>query len=254
MTLAFSVMLAVLVWFSMNAEVSSEGATQSGKGGNNSGDKGGEIAALADRCSTSVGEDGFGDVIISNRLTISNESGEIPVPCRVRLGEGGWLQLNNVKLTSQHLSISDYRPNGETRVVFNNSDLIASGRHGFLLQLSDAADSVSMNNTDLDYPLSVWVRISDLSPNAEIGGGRIQVNNSSVRAADPESEDGIQFVTGEVGGKAKFSKVVLDTGEPQSEYQNALLFAGECEVHQVEGFPNRCGPRAILNGLEEDVQ
>jgi hypothetical protein len=78
------------------------------------------------------------------------------------------------------------------------------------------------------------------------------VTNSLVRAAAPESQDGIQFVAGEVGGKARFNKLRLDTGEPEGEYQNALLFAGECEARQVEGFPNRCGTEAILQGLEED--
>lgn len=55
----------------------------------------------------------------------------------------------------------------------------------------------------------------------------------------------------EFGGKAKFNKLILDTGEPEGEYQNALLFAGDCKAKQVEGFPNRCGPEAIMEGLQD---
>lgn len=244
--------LLLVAWFDIGSSNDRAKGTEPGSetggpaqpnGGNN-----GTLDDLASRCAQSVGEDGFGEVSIEGRLIVSNETGEILVPCRVRLERGGHLQLNNVKLRSKHLVISDYEPNGKTRVRFNNSDLIASGKFGFLLQLSDAEDSVAVHRSTLNYPLSVWVRISGQAQNSP-GGGRIEVKNSTARAADPESEDGIQFVAGEIGGKAEFNKLTLDTGKPEGEYQNALLFAGDCKTKQVEGFPNRCGPEAMLQGL-----
>lgn len=117
-TLASVAVLAALAWLSISAIVGPAQANRNGEAGNSRGGKDAEITKLANQCSASVGEDGFGNVTIDRRLTISNESGEIPVPCRIRLNEGGSLKLNNVDLASKHLSISDYQPNGETRVVF----------------------------------------------------------------------------------------------------------------------------------------
>lgn len=252
MALAVIALLSLLAWFVAGAGDYLGGARQNNGGNDGNGAvQNGGLDDLAARCASSIGEDGFGRVTIDRHLTISGETGEISVPCRVRLERGGWLQLNNVELRSKHLSISDYEPNGETRVGIKNSELTATGPHGFLLQLSDAEDSVSIHHSKIDYPLSVWVRISDLNPEVEAGGGRMDVTNSTVRADDPESEDGIQFVADEIGGEAKFNKLRLDTGVLEGEFQNAMLFAGECEVHQVEGYPNRCGPEAIVDGLQE---
>lgn len=252
MAFAVIVLLALLVWFGLGAGDYVGGAQQNNaRNDNNGGGRNGGLEDLASKCTSSVGEDGFGSVTIDRRLIISGENGEISVPCRVRLEKGSSLRLNNVKLRTKHLSISDYEPNDETPVRIENSELIATGRHGFLLQLSDAEDSVEVRRSKIDYPLSVWVRVSDLDQEAEVGGGRIAVTNSTVRADDPESADGIQFVAGEIGGKAKFNKLKLDTGAPEGEFQNAILFAGECKVQRVEGYPNRCGTEAILEGLQE---
>lgn len=215
-------------------------------------DRNDTLADLAARCVRSVGEDGYGYATIDYRVTVSNEVGEIPVPCRIRPERDGWLQLNNVDLRSKHLSISDYGTNGETRVIVNNSNLLAAGRHGFLLQLSDAQDSVAARNSTIDYPLSVWVQISGQAEDAP-GGGRIEVSNSVVRAADPQSDDGIQLVAGELGGRARFLNLKLDAGDLKSDCQNALLFAGDCQATRVEGFPNRCGPQEMLQRLEKDT-
>lgn len=251
MTAIVAGVLAPLLWFAAGSEerVPKDQQGSAVEAGQANSNRGSTIGELASRCARSVGEDGFGEVAIKRRLTISNQRGEIPVPCRVRLERDGWLTLNNVELESSHLSISDYEPNGETRVRFNNSELTASGGHGFLLQLSDAEDSVAIRNSTLDYPLSVWVRVSDRAEES-FGGGRIEVLNSEVRAADPESEDGIQFVAGEVGGEARFLNLELDTNDPRSGYQNALLFADECVARQVEGLPDQCGPEAMLGGLD----
>lgn len=75
--------------------------------------------------------------------------------------------------------------------------------------------------------------------------------NSEVRAAGPESEDGIQFVAGEIGDEARFLNLELDTGDLRSGYQNALLFAGECVARKVEGLPDRCGSEVMLENLKE---
>lgn len=173
----------------------------------------------------------------------------------MRLERGGSLKLDNVRLLSKHLLVSDYEPNGETKVQLNNSDLVASGRHGFLLQLSDAEDSLAVHHSTLDYPLAVWARVSDRAKTAadSPGGGLIEVTNSKVLARDPQSDDGIQFVAGEIGGRAKFLKLRLDTAEPAAGFQNALLFAGECRAEQVEGAPNRCDARAVLDGLRSST-
>jgi len=256
MAFAVAALLSLLVWFAAGGHEQLDGAQQGSQSdrntdqaGEKSGGGNGTLTNLASMCASSVGEDGYGKVTIDHHLTISNETGEIPVPCRMHLERGGWLKLNKVQLRSKYLSVSDYGSNGETRVVVNNSDLLATGRHGFFLQLFDAEDSVAVHHSTFDFPLSVWVRISDQREDAP-GGGRIEVTNSTVRSVDPQSEDGIQFVAGELGGEARFSKLRLYTGEPEGEYQNALLFAGECEPQQVEGFPNRCGPEAMLQGLE----
>lgn len=202
------------------------------------------IKELAEGCASSIGQGDFGEFKIDRRVIISNEDGQIPVPCKVSLGFGGELTLNNVQLRTRNLIITDGKPNGKSRVRLENSTLTGVERSGFFMRLSDAEDSLSMHRWTLDYPLSVWARVFGEVSGAQ-GGGRIDITASEIRSLDPKSE-GIQLVTSSAGGVGNFVGLKLKTVEWNPDIapnvQNALLVAGECRTERVEGFTGACDP------------
>lgn len=193
-----------------------------------------QLQQIADSCMNSVGEDGFGLATIDGDLIISNETAEITVPCHVQLLSGANLTLNNVRLTSRHLEISDDGSNGESHIRFQDSALVGLEDSGFAIDLADSEDSVSLHSSTIDYALSVWIRIygeDDASP----GGGLIEVVDSMLRSMATNSE-GIILSASENGGIGRFVRVTFLTLEDTTR----LLFAGDCRAQVIVGAPERC--------------
>lgn len=193
------------------------------------------IKMLADACASSVGADGFGGVTISGKTIISNEAGEITVPCRLRFAPGASLTLNNVRLSSRHLSIRDVEQSGATTVRVENSQLLGAADSGFLLDLYDSQDWFALHNSTISYDRSVWVRVSG-NRATELGGGRIDVTNSTIRSFGQTSE-GIQLVAGESnGGRAQLLALTLESPAEK------IVFAEDCKAIRLVGAPSECGP------------
>lgn len=206
------------------------------------------IRELAERCASSKGQNRFGEVKIDRKVIVSNEAGEITVPCKVNLALGGELTLNKVQLRTKHLVITDYKPNGENRVRVENSTISGDGESGFLLRLSDPVDRLGFHHSNFDYPLSFWASVQGTTDGGNEGGGRIDVTASEIRSSDPKSE-GIQLIASDVVGVGNFVGLKLNTVEWNPRIapgdKNTILLADSCHVEQVEGFTGPCDPDNI---------
>lgn len=197
--------------------------------------EGGSLVALDAECRDSLGDDGFGAVTIDERTIISNETGEITVPCRLTLTSEGDLTLNNVRLTTSHLVVQDGDAVATQRLRFDNSTLTGTPDSVFLLDLYDEDDTFSLHRSTLDYDASVWIRVVG-NRDAEAGGGRLTVTNSTVRSLG-ERTQGVQLVAGASnGGRATFTSLTVETPG------DVVLLAENCRATSLVGASPECGP------------
>lgn len=193
------------------------------------------IEALAADCAADIGGDGFGSATIDRELIISNETGEIGVPCRILLIGGGELKLNNVHLTARHLVLRDDDQAAAQTIQFDNSELTGAPDSGFLLDLHDEGDAVAIHNTVIAFDRSVWIRVVG-NRDDQVGGGRLTVTNSTMRSTGAGTQ-GIQLVAGDShGGRAVFNSLTLDTPG------DVVLLAEDCKANGLIGAPPECGP------------
>lgn len=208
------------------------------------------LANLAGDCESSVGDDGYGVFKVERPTVISSEDGEIGVPCKIRLERGGSLALNDVNLRTKNLVVSDYGSNGESKIRIEDSMLTGVGQTAFFVQLSDAADSIAIESSTLDYPGAIWTRAFGPVDGGDPDGGRVNVTASTLRSLGPETE-GIQLIVGSETGVGNFVDLQIETVQLDPDLdpraRKALLVAGECRMERVTGYGDAvCDPEDAL--------
>ncbi len=192
---------------------------------------------LAGRCLSSVGEDGYGIVEVTRDLTISNVEGEISVSCTLHLRNTATLTINNSQLRTRNLIISDDRPDSQTSTFkVEHSTLSGVGSVAMVVDLRHPRDTIAVHNSTIGYDLGVWVTAGGIGSGTDVGGGKVEVIDSTVRSTGTASR-GIRIAASSFGGVGNF---VNDTFQTPAANGLAILYAGTCHEERVTGAPAGC--------------
>ena len=192
------------------------------------------------QCSNSVGSDGFGSATVDRDLAVLNQSDTLSTPCIIHLANGATITINNSQLKTAHVLVTDEGASGHGSVItIQHSTLIGAGQSGLLVRLVHASDRVTLEESTIDYPLSVWVLVMGLGSGSDADGGYVEAIGSTFRSNDPGSQ-GIRLVAGPGAGVGNF---VNDTFQTPYSFGLALLLAGTCHEQRIQGAPRVCSLR-----------
>lgn len=191
---------------------------------------------LAAACAQKLDAQGFGAATVSGTLQAINETVILPVPCIITLADGASLRLVNSRLTAHNLIVTNNEglPHAVS-LELDNSTLNGVGDAGLLVRFRNPSDRVTVNNSTLDFNLSVWLGAGSGGV-ARPDGGVIEMNNSTIRSVGPDSQ-GIQALASAASGRILFNNDRFETSYLDGL---ALLFAHSCRQNNVTGSIAKC--------------
>ena len=186
---------------------------------------------LGSKCGESVGDDGLGEVQLSEPLTVRGPL-RLGVPCRIELRRGSSLTFDHATLHSSFLYVVDDSPNGPTPVEILDSELSGTGG-GFVVDLRDRDDYFTVSDSTIDYALGMIVTVTGLTH----GGGRLRLERSTIRAME-DGGQGVALMASENGGEATVVDVNIDVAGDVP----AFVFADRCHSESSVGPAPTCAP------------
>lgn|GEM_PF-3228055 len=191
------------------------------------------LADIAQRCAASTDVSGFGSVTIDKTIVSESETVTIAVPCTLHLRNGATLDIERASLKTDKLIVADDAAGPSSSLEIVRSAVIGAASAGLLVQLQHAGDSITVDHTSIDYPLSVFLT----TQNADGSGsaGDISVTSTAISSTDPASE-GIHLIAEGTGTfKSDSFKTPADDG-------SAVLYAASCVMSRVTGAVPKCSP------------
>jgi hypothetical protein len=194
---------------------------------------------LSDQCAASVGSDGYGIVEVNQDLILANDDGQISVNCTLHLHNGSRLTLSNLHLKTRNLIVSDDKPDSQgSRVTIEDSSLFGVGVSALIVDLRHRHDTITVHHSIIDYGLGIRMGALGLGPAPDLGGGTIEVTDSTMRSTDGATS-GIIVAASSSGGVGRFVNDVFRTSASASGGL-AILYAGSCHEENVTGAPPFC--------------
>jgi hypothetical protein len=202
------------------------------------------LQQLADRCASSTDDSGVGLVDVTGELRDANVTVDIPAPCLVRLGQDADVTLNNVTLTAAALHLDDLEADaGPNRVRVQRSTVNLAS---LLVSLSDPDDELSLTATTVAAEGGLVVEVAG-TRDEENTGGRIQMVNSHLEAADPDGA-GVVLTTSEHDGWFRSVNLTIDTPA------DLVVVAGDCQAQRThDGPPADCSTDALVDDLRRQA-
>jgi hypothetical protein len=192
------------------------------------------FADISSACAASQDSSGFGSATLTRTVTLTNETDTLSVPCTLHLQDGAHLTIQNSTLTTRKLIVADDSPSTTgSQLVIANSTVTGAPGSGLLVQLQHADDSINVEKSTLDYPLSVFLLVQNTDRSGTTG--TINAAQDTITSSGP-STDGIHLVA---DGSANFSHLILHSANSQDE-NLALLYAPQCTVESTSGAPGAC--------------
>jgi hypothetical protein len=191
------------------------------------------FADISSACAASQDSSGFGSATLTRTVTLTNETDTLSVPCTLHLQDGAHLTIQNSTLTTRKLIVADDSPSTGSQLVIANSTVTGAPGSGLLVQLQHADDSINVEKSTLDYPLSVFLLVQNTDGSGP--AGTINAAQDTITSSGPGT-DGIHLVA---DGRANFSHLILHSANSQDE-DLALLYAPQCTVESTSGAPGAC--------------
>ncbi len=208
----------------------------------------GERTTLADvkqACEATFTPTSPGRAHVEFELRDSNEEISIDAPCLVTLAPAANVHLNNVTLSGQILNLVDDPENaGENRIKLQHVTLEGQPGGGFLIELRDAADSLEVEHSELDFPQGIVFRVYG-HRGEENDGGSIRMTNSSLAAAG--EAEGVALLTSEHTGSIRLIETTITTPA------DIVLLAKDCQA-QIEGDKLDCSSASIAENLARQAE
>lgn len=193
------------------------------------------LADLQQQCVKHIDQDGFGQANLGD-VNIQNETGQILKPCKLHLKTGSTLQMNNVQLTTKNLLIDNQSPpkphQKPSHIVINHSQL-SGPQAGFQIELKATNSTVAIQDSQIDYPLSVGIAVGAGDSDTKAS---LVIIRDTVLSNGPNSE-GITLAT---TGQATFRDNQFELNDPSDI---AILLGNHCELVNNSHANQRCqGP------------
>lgn len=193
------------------------------------------LADLNQACRRHIDKDGFGQVRLGGN-TIRDQTGALTVPCKIHLKPASTLILQNIHLETKNILIDDTvsnsnsHPNHKPSHVILNHVTMSGVKAGMRVQLSAAASTLLIQNSQLVYPLSLGagVGIDDMDDKASITliGNRMSSNG--------DESEGITFAS---TGLGTFTNNNFQLRDPND---TALLLGQTCQFDNNINANDRC--------------
>jgi len=187
------------------------------------------VRTLVDECASTIDGNGFGTATIARAIVISDQSFQIPVPCRLVFGSGGALTFTRVEVRSFHLRISDDDAGSDNRLVIEDSHFVGEPGAALLVGFLGSNDHVVMRRSTLEYPMGVGISASTEGPPPS----GVELTEVVLRARQEGSKMGI------VAHDFHFDGLTIDTS-----YEEILLLGERCTGNGVRGATVRCRTRS----------
>lgn len=182
------------------------------------------LAKIAQQCASSVGSDGFGVASVKGKQTISHQSANIGVPCRLQLYPGAALTMLDVALATNKLFIGDNLSATQATSLSLTRVMFKGNAAGLQISLKAKGSRVDINRSQLNYPLSVGVAVGA----DEDVTARLSILGSELQSTGNLSEGIVLVSTGRAIFKGnKFSLSLADDA--------ALLVAPDCQQANNKG-------------------
>ncbi|GMQ86438.1 MAG: hypothetical protein BMS9Abin07_2017 [Acidimicrobiia bacterium] len=190
------------------------------------------LSDVAEACA----EGNPGIAIVIDQLRDANVTVDLP-DCVIHLEQGADVQLDNVTITGGIINLYDLgtAPSTNTIVLDNVTiDTVA-----FLIELSDADDSLDMSATDITTALGIGLQVVGTRDDANEGGD-IRLVGSSLLATDLDAT--IQILASEQSGKIRLVGTTVDT--------QGFLFvlAADCKA-ELDGEVLDCSTATVIEEL-----
>jgi hypothetical protein len=194
---------------------------------------------LGARCNSSIDTGtGFGNVTVDTDLVLDHVGLAIDVPCIVHLHHGADFILRTSSVRTRNLVVVDDGPDPGSNVTIDHVSMTGMGAAGLLVQLRHASDSIAVQVSQIDYPLSVWLTTTDTDGTKS--PGNIDVNTSSITSVPRDgasASEGIHLVA---GGKATFLTDVFRTTSADDDGLAVILGGTGCHQERVVGAVPTC--------------
>lgn len=202
------------------------------------------LSDVARICEESATSDQPGVVEVDSELRESNRKVTIRgIGCIVHLNGSASVTLNNVELHSEGtLNIHDRGEEGEpTRVKIQRSMLSASPGAGVLIELNDPEDSLVMENSRIDAPRGLVLRVAG-TRGGDNSGGSIRLNNTDLRS-DGTGTGGIRVMASEHSGHIRLLESTADSPA------TVLVLASDCEARR-RGEVMDCSTEKVSDAIK----
>lgn len=186
---------------------------------------------LAKACNNASVTNGLGQVTLNNSLTIQNASITITAPCEVHLTNGADLNIANSEVVTDKLAILDDSTIEKASPVSIINSHLSSTDGGLFVRLQHGSDNINIQNSVIDYPLSVEFATADMDGTNH--NGNLDVVNTAIRSVGSASE-GILLVS---NGKGEFDN---DNFSTNANDNLALLSASSCQMANDVGAAPKC--------------
>lgn len=161
---------------------------------------------------------------ITSRIEISQQTGEISVPCDLVLEAGASLSLVDVQLRTKSLKIYAGKSVLGSNVLIEDSRLTGDQTSYLFVAVLGDGGSVAVRRSTLDYPSAVFV-------GATGHPGTLELSETTMRSQGADTT-GINASATE----ARFYQIRLET----SARDEPLLFAEKCTGGEIIGATPRC--------------
>jgi hypothetical protein len=223
-------------------------------------------ADLPSACAKSPTFNGYHQVSLTADLKLAGFAGRVTVPCTVHLVNGSRLVIDNSRLQTGTLLITDDprplpgvmgggagssrqavqsaspspipTPTDGSAVSIDHSSLSGDKGAGLGIVLREPHVSLTIHESTLDYPLGIEARIGPCCGVQGVrptGQSKLEVEGTTIRSLGPKS-DGIELVADGVGSNAVFADDRIDSIPPPWP----LLGGDTCQAEGVPGVSANC--------------
>jgi hypothetical protein len=208
----------------------------------------GERTTLADvkqACEASFSPTSPGRAQVNSELRDANVEVSIDAPCLVTLAPEASVTLNNVTLTGEILNlVDDPESAGVNRIKLQRVTFEGRPGAGFLVELRDAADTLEVEHSELDFPSGIVFRIFG-HRDEDNDGGSIRMEHTSLSASG--EAEGVVLLTSEHTGAIRLVQTTIDTPA------DIVLIAKECQA-LIQGDELDCSAASIAENLERQAE
>jgi plastocyanin len=187
------------------------------------------IGQIETYCTSTIDQNGFGHANLPGGL-VQKQTGQLSVPCKIRLQAGTTLTFNHVQLKTHNLLIENAKPDEapvHLRIAYSS---LSGESSGFQVKFTSNKSSLVISDSQFNYPLSIGAALGQKDSDSE---ALVQANRSTFTSVGEGSEGILMAST----GRAIFGRNQFQLKNPED---TATLIGSRCLLVKNNHANDRC--------------